>query len=101
RVEPNAPPAPQRVVVRQEQARQQRRACYEAVHARHTAGQSLRQIAEDLAISRRTVERFLRATSFPDRRPRSASATQLDPYNTYLQTRWEEGCHNAAQLWRE
>lgn len=100
-VEPTPTPAQQRVVVRQEQARRQRRACYEAVHARHTTGQSIRQIADDLAISRRTVERFLRATSFPDRRPRSTSATQLDPYEAYLRTRWEEGCHNAAQLWRE
>jgi transposase len=100
-VEPKTTPAQQRVVVRQEQARQQRRACYEAVHARHAAGQSVRQIAEDLTISRRTVERFLRASSFPDRRPRSASTTQLDPYHAYLRTRWADGCHNAAQLWRE
>src|SRR5437870_5067570 len=26
---------------------------------------------------------------------------QLAPYRAYLEERWREGCHNAAQLWRE
>jgi len=98
---PKTTPAQQRRAARQEQARTQRHARYEAVHARHTVGQSIRQIADDLAISRRTVERLLRTPSFADRRARSAATTQLDPYHEYLRTRWEAGCHNAAQLWRE
>jgi transposase len=27
--------------------------------------------------------------------------SKLDPYMNYIQQRWEEGCHNATQIWRE
>ena len=61
----------------------------------------LRQIAEALGMGRRTVDRFLRTRSFPERRPRTVAVTPLDPYHAYLRERWAAGCHNAAQLWRE
>jgi hypothetical protein len=56
-------------------------------------------------MSRRDVRRFLRATSFEDAFPeqpvRCPRPNQLDKYAPYLRQRWEEGCHNVAQLHRE
>jgi hypothetical protein len=49
---------------------------------------------------RTTVIRYLRTTAFPER-ARSRRASLLEPYVAYLQKRWDAGCHNGAQLWRE
>lgn len=31
----------------------------------------------------------------------STKGSRLDPFLDHLQQRWDDGCHNAAQLWRE
>jgi hypothetical protein len=54
-----------------------------------------------IGTSQRTVRRYLRAPVFPERKPRTRSPGQLAPYRAYLQQRWNDGCHNASQLWRE
>jgi transposase len=85
-------------------ARQERRsrrlARYEEVRALHKQGLSNRAIATRLHMSRTTVIRYLHVDGFPER-AHSRRASILDPYVTYLQERWEVGCHNGAQLWRE
>jgi transposase len=40
-------------------------------------------------------------TSLSPERARSRRVRLLDPYVAYLQKRWDAGCHNGAQLWRE
>ncbi len=50
---------------------------------------------------RRTVRQFLRATEFPERAPPRRRPSQHTPFHDYLRERWEQGCHNAAQLYRE
>jgi transposase len=85
-------------------ARQERRARrfsrYQEVRALHAQGISKRQIARQLQMSRATVIRYLRTDAFPERaQPRRGSV--LDPYIPYLQKRWDAGCHNGVELWRE
>jgi transposase len=58
-------------------------------------------IARQVGRSLRTVQRYLRAPAFPERKPRMRPPGQLAPYRAYLEERWREGCHNVAQLWRE
>jgi transposase len=82
------------------QRREQRKVRYEAVLLAHRRGLSERAIASELGLSRKTVRRFLRAGQFPERAPRH-HPTGLAPFRDFLQKRWSEGCHNAAQLWRE
>ena len=49
---------------------------------------------------RKTIRHWLRAASAPLwRKPRRISL--LEPHYDYLDRRWNEGCRNAAQLWRE
>ena len=64
-------------------------------------GATCRTIALRLGISERTVQRWLRAGHFPERRRRSERPGQLSHYAAYLQARWAEGCHNATHLYQE
>lgn len=54
-----------------------------------------------VGIGGRTVQRFLEAETFPERSKRRRSARPVDAFSPYLNQRWNEGCHNAAQLFRE
>ncbi len=73
---------------------------YQRVIELHRQGVSQRAIAQRVGIHRETVERYVRAGRFPERTPRKY-ASKTDPFTDYLRKRWEEGCHNAAQLTRE
>jgi predicted transcriptional regulator len=63
-------------------------------------GMTKRQIARELGMGRRTVRRWMRSDGFPERKPGLRSSA-VDAYAGYLEQRWQQGCHNAAQLWRE
>ena len=73
---------------------------YEHVMQLHQQDKSLRAIARELSMSRKTVGRFIRAGCFPERATRQVPR-RTDAFASYLQRRWGEGCHNAAQLMRE
>jgi transposase len=81
--------------------RQRRLDRYERVLDLHRQGMSLRQIARELNTSRRTVRRFIRTPAFPERAARRRMPSKLDRFVEFLRQRWDEGCHNAAQLHRE
>jgi len=66
----------------------------------HAQGFPILTIARQLRMHRRLVRQYLRAGVLPRAYP-SSRQRQLDPYARYLSQRWQEGCHNAAQLWRE
>jgi transposase len=84
-----------------EQRRTRRLARYQQVRQLRQQGYSERAIARQLRISRKVVRRFLAAPAFPERAARPPRVTLLTPFHEYLQRRWTEGCHNAAQLLRE
>jgi transposase len=84
-----------------QQRRARRLARYEEVKKLKQQGLTIRQIAEQLGAHGRTIRNFLRAESFPERQTPKPRATLMDPFVEYLKKRWEEGCHNGAQLYRE
>jgi transposase len=84
-----------------EQQRQQRLKWYEQVKTLQAQGLGINQIARELGIQRQTVRRFARASQFPERAIQPKRSSQLDPYRAYLLERWEQGCYNGKQLWRE
>jgi len=57
-------------------------------------------IADQVGIGHATVSRWLESGTFPEQRPRPRKIG-LDPYLPFLRERWEAGCHNIAQLYRE
>jgi transposase len=66
----------------------------------YALGLPILAIARQLRMHRRLVRQYLRVGVLPRAHP-SRWRRQLDPYADYLTQRWQEGCHNAAQLWRE
>jgi transposase len=101
------PPPLSRTQQRQADARARRVARWAAVCGLQAQGVSLRQIARDLGLARQTVRR-LAATPEPPRnqrvrplRPGGLTSPTLAPYVSYLQDRWQDGCTNASQLYRE
>ncbi|NOX59054.1 MAG: ISL3 family transposase [Planctomycetes bacterium] len=73
---------------------------YEQVMELRHQGLSDRKIARHLSIHRETVGRYTRAGEFPERAT-CKYASKTDRFTEHLEQRWKEGCHNAAQLFRE
>ena len=74
---------------------------YEAVLQLHQQGVSIRGIARRLRLSRPTVRKYIEAEVCPMYPEDVKRGSKLDPYMSYIQQRWEAGCHNATQIWRE
>jgi transposase len=85
----------------QKQRRENRLARYKEVIELHRQGASVRAIARTLQLSRNTVTKYVRAEAFPERRPSSPKRSIVEEFAAYVALRWDEGCHNAVQLWRE
>ena len=81
--------------------RRSRVARWEAVRALNAQGTPIRQIAKTLGLNWTTARNFAYAETYPERSPKSPQPSITDPYIAYLAKRWEAGCHNASQLWRE
>jgi transposase len=83
--------------------RAKRYALYEEVKDLRRQGLSHYAIADRLGISRPTVRRFLAAECFPERldSPRARHQSIVAPYLPFLRERWQAGCHNGRQLFRE
>jgi transposase len=97
--------APVRPPTRPEQMQKARRAKrlkrFETVRRLHAQGVSQRMIARQLRIGKGTVRRYLNASTFPEVARRRKAPSILDPFVPYLTKRWQAGCHNGVQLWRE
>jgi transposase len=96
--------SPKQAITRSQQLSQERRQKrlrrYQQVIEMRQHGISRRGIAMQLGLNRKTVRHWLGAGQFPERQqtPRQSA---VDSWADYLQRRWEEGCHNRSQLWRE
>lgn len=86
---------------RQEERRAKRLSHYQQFKQLQAQGLSLRDIALRLKLSRCTVRSWARAESFSERASRPKPRGPLDGFVEHLRRRWEEGCHTAAQLYRE
>jgi transposase len=106
-VVPTAPPlAPRPAQQRARAARARRVGRWEKARALYAEGMPLRAIAHQLGINRKTVRKLVRTPAPPRNRPRpprpsGLSSPSLQPFVPYLQDRWQDGCHNVSQLYRE
>ena len=83
------------------QRRERRLATYTQVHELHHQGLTIEAIAAQVGIGGRTVQRYLAAQTFPERSRRRRSTRPVDAFSVYLKQRFDAGCRNAAQLFRE
>jgi transposase len=74
---------------------------FERVHQLHRQGTPIRQIARDLAMSRRGVRSYLRRERCPDWRPGRATRSRMDEHREWIDARVAEGRINACELHRE
>jgi transposase len=65
----------------------------------HRQGWTQKSIAHHLNIHPKTVRRYLQSPTIKSRRHRTGRL--LDPFKPYVVQRWNEGCHNAMQIFRE
>jgi hypothetical protein len=85
-----------------QQARQsERSARYEHIVALSKQGMKSSDIAVHVGMPERTVRHWLSDRGIPYSRPRRERPHLIDPYKTYLLSRWCQGCHNGSQLERE
>ncbi|WP_202598375.1 helix-turn-helix domain-containing protein, partial [Vibrio sp. V28_P6S34P95] len=60
------------------------------IHVRFAQGQSIRNIARQLGISRNTVKRHLQQHQMPSYAQRAKPVTKLEPFKPYLVQRIEQ-----------
>jgi transposase len=64
-------------------------------------GISVAGIAELLSLDRKTVRKFVKAETFPERLPRPPLSSMLDSFKPDIRRLWNQGCRNAAAITRE
>src|SRR6266852_4931612 len=95
-------PAQTRAVQHAQLARQaERTARYEHIVALQKQGVKIAEIALQLGVTQRTIQRWIATETIPYSRPRRQRPRLIDPYKTYLLKRWHQGCRKGAQLERE
>lgn len=80
-------------------ARRQER--FDEVGQLKQAGYSDRAISRQLKMSTTTVRKYVEAEQCPRYPAGRVSSSKLTPWLPYLEERWQAGCTNASQLWRE
>ena len=99
---PLAPPQSSTAAARlARQRRTQRWVHYHQVWTSHQQGWTLDAIAQQVGLSRRTVQRYLQSPTFPERQSRHGRGRSLlDPYKATLLAGWNNGCRNGWHLFR-
>jgi excisionase family DNA binding protein len=92
-------PAQRRAAQRARQA--ERMARYEHILELQKQGRTNAEIALQLGVTPRTIQRWIATGDIPYSRPRKQRARLIDPYQAYLLSRWHQGCRKGAQLERE
>ena len=95
---PKKPPTPSQ---RRDQNRAERMIRYEECRRLKRLGLSNHEIARRTGMCRETVRKFVCAETFPERVAYPPRSQTTEPYAEYLKKRFQEGCRNAALLYRE
>lgn len=86
-------PAQTRAVQHAQQARQaERTARYEQIMVFQKEGMKQAEMALQLGVTQRTIQRWIATGTIPYSGPRKQRSRLIDPYKTYLLKRWHQGC---------
>ena len=86
---------------KQSEARKRRIEKYETVKRLRNEGMSIQGISRQLRMHRQTVRHFLSCDEYPEPKPVFRKVSPLLNYQEHLRQRWNEGCGNAKELYRE
>ena len=98
--EVRCPAAGHRAEAAKQRNRERRLNRYQQVMEKLRQGISQAAAARLLGLDRRTVHRWSQSRGFPERKPVQRRSS-VDRYRSYLCQRWDDGCRNSTQLWRE
>ncbi len=73
---------------------------YIAVKELHGQGLYITEIAQQLNMDRKTINRYIKADECP-MYPKRTRGSKLDPYKEYITQRWHSGCYSATEILHE
>ena len=97
-VPPAAPP--RHAQVQAAHSRSRRLARHEQIWALRRQGWTGQAIAQQLRIGKTTVFRYLRSPTFAERTYKRRGHSILNPYKDLLLQHWNQGCHDARQVFQ-
>jgi len=74
---------------------------YQQVVALRDQGVKVKEIASRVGIGRRTVQSWLAHAQYSETNYHHPHRSRFDAYEAYVKQRWDDGCHNIQQIWRE
>jgi len=95
------PKIPAHVERVQRARRSERSARYEQAVELNRLGKPSKEIAKILGVTGRTIQRWLRADTFPDAKRRRRRPGSFEIYSSYVLSRWEAGERNGLAIYRE
>jgi transposase len=74
---------------------------YQQVMTLRTQGVKVREIAKRVGLGTRTVQQWVTQGGYVETNYHHKHRSRYDAFAVYVQQRWDGGCHNIQQLWRE
>src|SRR5260221_4894866 len=74
---------------------------YQQVVALREQGAKVKEIAKRVDLGVRTVQRWVKDGAYVETNYHHRHRSSFDAYEAYVKRRWDEGCHNIQQIWRE
>ena len=74
---------------------------YQQVVALRKQGMQVKEIAKRVGLGRRTIQRWLAQETYAETNYHHPHRSRFDTYEAYVKQRWDDGCHNIQQIWRE
>jgi transposase len=74
---------------------------YQQVVALREQGVKIKEIAKRVGLGTRTVQGWLSAGAYVETTYYHRHRSSFDIYEAYVRRRWDEGCQNIQQIWRE
>ena len=95
------PPKPTKAEKERLARQEKRQERFETVKKLHKQGLYKNEIGRRLGLDWKTVAKYIKADECPMYAGRCKGSNKLTPYIDYMAKRWEDGCHNAMQIWGE
>jgi transposase len=74
---------------------------YQQVVALRQQGMKIKEIAKRVGLGARTVQSWLASDAYPETNYHHPHRSHFDACASYVKQRWDSGCHNIQQIWRE
>ena len=84
-----------------EQHRQEKIELFQKVQQMKAGGKKVVEIAQQLGVNRRRLDRWLRLREFPERGRMQPRPGRVESFREYLRERWEQGCPHGRELFAE